>query len=127
MVIDKITINLISSKKLIGRVIQDVVTKPSRKWARMQFTNGFIEWECQSNINDSVQYQDSSLDSPRTIDFPKSRPDDFIAELIHINELIEDSSLVNDSPISLKRGYDTMSLISAAYKSGINKYPVKLS
>ncbi len=123
---DKIAaINLISNKKLIGRVIQDVVTKPARKWARIQFAKGFIEWECQSNINDSVVYQDSTMNEPITINFPKSRPDDFIAELIHINEYIEDKILDN-SPISLKRGYDTMSITSAAYHSGITKYPVKL-
>ena len=73
---------------MIGRVIQDVVTKPSRK-SKMQFTNGFIEWECQSNINDSVQYKDSFIDTAKIINFPKSRPDDFIAELIHINEYIK--------------------------------------
>tara|TARA_B100002019_G_C21232057_1_gene580590 strand:+ start:95 stop:1156 length:1062 start_codon:yes stop_codon:yes gene_type:complete len=118
-------INLISNKKLIGRVIQDVVTKPSRKWARIQFTKGFIEWECKSNINDSVLYQDSTMNTPITLNFPKSRPDDFIAELIHIKESIE-GKISDNSPISLKRGYDTMSIISAAYQSGITKYPVKL-
>ena len=70
-------------------------------------------------------YQDSTMNAPITINFPKSRPDDFIAELIHINESIE-GKIFDNSPISLKRGYDTMSIISAAYQSGISKYPVKL-
>jgi hypothetical protein len=30
----------------VGRVIQDVVTLPTRKWARIQGADGFIEWIC---------------------------------------------------------------------------------
>ena len=75
------SINLISEKNLIGRVIQDVVTKPSRKWARIQFDSGFVEWNCESNIKDSIKFQDSSMRDVQTIDFQKTRPDDFIMEL----------------------------------------------
>ena len=110
-------INLKSDKNLVGRVIQDVVTKPSRKWARIQFEKGFIEWECESNTNDSIKFQDNSMPLPEIINFPKTRPDDFIAELKHINENIKKNSDV--SPISLKRGCDTMAIISAAYESGL--------
>ena len=38
--------NLVTENGLVGRVIQDVVTRPSRKWARMQGADGFIEWHC---------------------------------------------------------------------------------
>ena len=30
----------------VGRVIQDVVTRPTRTWARIQGTGGFVEWHC---------------------------------------------------------------------------------
>ena len=31
---------------LIGRIVQDVVTTPPRKWARVQSMSGFAEWYC---------------------------------------------------------------------------------
>tara|TARA_Y100000589_G_scaffold218367_1_gene206000 strand:- start:6163 stop:7224 length:1062 start_codon:yes stop_codon:yes gene_type:complete len=117
------SINLISEKELIGRVIQDVVTKPSKKWARIQFDSGFIEWNCESNIKDSVKFQDSSMKESKTIDFHKTRPDDFILELEHIKDHLSGDSLKH-SPISFEKGCDTMFIISRAYKSGLQKSSV---
>ena len=117
-------INLKSDKNLVGRVIQDVVTKPSRKWARIQFEKGFIEWNCESNTNDSIKYQENTMSSSEIINFPKTRPDDFIAELKHIDKNIQkDSDL---SPISLERGCDTMAIISASYESGLRGKSITL-
>ena len=39
-------INLVTEKGLIGRVVQDVITSPPRKWARIQAVNGYVEWLC---------------------------------------------------------------------------------
>ena len=112
----------ISEKNLFGRVIQDVVTKPSKKWARIQFDAGFIEWNCESNTKDSVTYQDSSMKDSQIIDFHKTRPDDFIIEIEHIKEHLSGDSLKH-SPISFDKGCDTMFIISGAYKSGFQKCP----
>ena len=49
------SINLRSETGLVGRVIQDVVTKPTRKWARIQYSDGFIEWEC-GNLMEKIQF-----------------------------------------------------------------------
>ena len=38
--------NLKTEKNIIGRVVQDVVTKPTRKWARAQCEHGYLEWLC---------------------------------------------------------------------------------
>ena len=38
--------NLRTERGLIGRCVQDVVTQPARKWARLQYANGFVEWQC---------------------------------------------------------------------------------
>jgi predicted dehydrogenase len=38
--------NLETEGGLVGRVVQDVVTRPLRKWARLQGSEGFIEWVC---------------------------------------------------------------------------------
>ena len=119
------SINLISDKYLIGRVIQDVVTKPSKKWARIQFELGFIEWNCESNTSDSLKYQDENMKSFEIENFSKNRPDDFIIELEHINETILSNSF-SSSPISFEKGCDTMTIISKAYKSGLNKNSVFL-
>ena len=116
------SINLITEKNLVGRVIQDVVTKPSKKWARLQFDSGFIEWNCESNVKDSIKYQDHSMKSIQKIDFHKNRPDDFIIELEHIKENLY-SEFSTPSPISLEKGCDTMAIISKAYKSGLEKCP----
>ena len=120
------SINLLTEKNLIGRVIQDVVTKPSKKWARIQFDQGFIEWNCESNTNDSIKYQDKDMENSEIIDFPKTRPDDFIIELKHINENLFSSS-DESSPISFERGCDTMAVISGAYKSGLQQKSVYLN
>ena len=120
------SINLVSEKNLIGRVIQDVVTKPSKKWARIQFEYGFIEWDCESNTNDSIKYQDKEMQNLEVINFPKTRPDDFILELEHINSNLTSGSF-ESSPISFEKGYDTMAIISGAYKSGLQQQPVYLN
>lgn len=119
-------INLVTDKNHIGRVVQDVVTKPARKWARIQFEYGFIEWECMSNTNDIVKYIDKNMQNTEVINFPKSRPDDFIIELRHINEQIS-SKTSQASPISFERGCDTMFIISEAYNSGLAKKNPKLN
>ena len=49
--------NLVTEHGLVGRVVQDVVTRPSRKWARMQGSDGFIEWHCgYAPGKDAIKY-----------------------------------------------------------------------
>ena len=124
---DRISLmNLKTNNNLIGRVVQDVVTNPPRKQARLQFEHGFIEWSCTSNLGyDSVTYIDNDMSKPVTEKFKKTRPDDFIKELKHINHYIE-NKISDSSPICLEKGCDTMSLISAAYESAQAHKPVNV-
>lgn len=108
--------NFTTESGLVGRCVQDVVTKPSRKWARVQGSEGFVEWHC--GAEPGVDIVRGTLKDGAVLDerFTKTRPDDFIEELNHIA-----LSLAGDperSPIALARGYDTMLVISAALRSG---------
>ncbi|MCH1516570.1 MAG: Gfo/Idh/MocA family oxidoreductase [Alphaproteobacteria bacterium] len=103
---------------LCGRVVQDVVTKPTRKWARAQGKNGFLEWHCGAKPGtDSVSYGHDDGPNFNKI-FKKTRPDDFIQELNHIETCIQSGS-VSNSPITLERGLDTMLVIAACHKSSL--------
>lgn len=100
---------------LIGRCVQDVVTQPPRKWVRIQRTHGFVEWQC--GREPGVDVVTAALPGRVAVEqkVSKTRPDDFIEELKHIQ-----SALAADpaqSPIALSRGLDTMLVIAAAHLS----------
>lgn len=113
---DKLCVlNLRTENGLIGRVVQDVVTSPPRKWARAQGRDGYLEWHCGYRPGmDAVLRGDGKGQSEEFL-VEKTRPADFIQELQHI-----DASLRADaaaSPISISRGLDTMLVVAAAHKS----------
>ena len=62
--------------------------------------------------------------SEKTDLFEKTRPDDFIEELLHINDDLSKPS--NNSPISLTRGLETMLVIAASYKSAVCSTTVEI-
>jgi predicted dehydrogenase len=107
--------NLYTENGIVGRCIQDVVTKPPRKWARIQYENGHIEWHC--GREPGVDFVCAELPGKITLEqrIQKTRPDDFIEELMHIDKLLDSNS--KDSPISIDRGLDTMLVIAAAHLS----------
>jgi predicted dehydrogenase len=101
---------------LIGRVVQDVVTRPIRKFARIQARDGWIEWHCGyrpgcdavvSHIGDSGLVEQIH---------EKTRPDDFIRELGHIRDCLDEGT-ADQSPIALQRGLETMLVVAAAHRS----------
>ena len=99
---------------MIGRVVQDVVTKPPRKWARLQGVEGYVEWHCGFEPGcDAVIFQQDGADAEQRRT-EKTRPDDFIRELHHIEDVLARDT---ESPISLERGLDTMLVIAAAHES----------
>jgi len=113
---DKLALfNLRCESGLLGRVVQDVVTKPPRKWVRVQTDGGYAEWHCGFQPGqDAVLWRlDGGDVSQETV--TKTRPDDFIAELSHIKEVIEGRE--SNSPISIERGLDTMLVVAAAHLS----------
>jgi len=107
--------NVKTENGLVGRIVQDVVTKPPRKWARLQGENGHIDWYCNRNPGeDAVCWTDGTVDERDEV-FAKTRPDDFILELKHIDAVLNGG--VADSGIALERGMDTMLIIAAAHQS----------
>lgn len=99
---------------LVGRCVQDVITKPPRKWARIQGEAGHVEWWCGREPGvDVVAGSGDCGDFEHKI--PKTRSDDFIEELRHVEAAL--ASDLGASPISLARGLDTMLVIAAAHLS----------
>ncbi|NOT09709.1 MAG: Gfo/Idh/MocA family oxidoreductase [Gemmatimonadales bacterium] len=117
-------LTLQTSQGLLGRVVQDVVTTPTRKWARIQGTEGAVEWICESPTRDVVRVLRPGQE-PETHELSKSRPDDFIDELSHIESCW--AAPAGTSPIALERGHDTMLVIAAAHQSAAERRPVRVS
>ena len=113
---DKLCIlHLRTESGLIGRVVQDVVTSPPRKWARAQGRDGYAEWHCGFRPGVDAVLRGNGKGQIEEFLFEKTRPADFIQELQHI-----EASLLGDaaaSPISISRGLDTMLVVAAAHKS----------
>ncbi|MEX0828032.1 MAG: Gfo/Idh/MocA family oxidoreductase [Haliea sp.] len=107
-------LNLRTETGLIGRVVQDVVSSPPRKWARLQ-GDVHIEWHCNRQPGYDVVV-DGSGREPSEHHFRKTRPDDFIEELKHIEAMLHEER-PQESPISLERGLETMLVIAAAHLS----------
>jgi len=107
--------NMRTESGLLGRCVQDVVTQPPRKWARIQGVDGYIEWWCGAEQGvDVVAGRLGGCERFEERIF-KTRPDDFIEELSHITEAL--SSGPSLSPLSLARGLDTALIIAAALRS----------
>lgn len=118
-------LNFKTESGMIGRCVQDVVTEPPRKWARIQYANGYIEWECNKEPGvDLVTVKDSSLPE-ESVQFSKTRPDDFIQELEHIHSVVLSNGKI-DSPISIHKGAETMLVIAAAHLAHKNKCAVTI-
>ncbi len=98
----------------VGYVAQDVVTHPSRKWARIQGTDGFVEWICNgASVGGDLVRMGLKDDPVLESVFPKTRPDDFHQEMLHINDIMNNEASADDSPLSLDSGILVMQMLSA--------------
>jgi predicted dehydrogenase len=120
---DKLCVlHLVTESGLLGRVVQDVVTSPPRKWGRLQGSDGYLEWHCAFKPGVDAVFAGSTKGQTSEHLFPKTRPDDFIQELRHIQAAIQTKS----SPISVERGLDTMMVVAAAHKSMREKRTISI-
>ncbi|MDC0343253.1 Gfo/Idh/MocA family oxidoreductase [Alphaproteobacteria bacterium] len=118
-------LNLKSSNNVLGRVVQDVVTMPIVKNAKILTSSAFIEWHCERVKGyDEVIISYHNKGQKKFV-FKKTRADDFIDELIHIKGIMN-GKLKNDSPISIKEAIQTMKVISAAHKSSKTKKNIEI-
>ena len=100
---------------LIGDVIQDVVTRPTEKSARLQGDGGFIEWQVNAKPGEDLVVSGGPDRSTEAFAIPKTRADDFIAVIAHLDEVLDGK--VAMSPIALSRGLETLVVIAAIFKS----------
>jgi predicted dehydrogenase len=112
---DLCLVNLRTEQGFIGRVVQDVVTTPHRKRARVQGTKGAIEWVCNYNAEGDAVVLLRPGKANEVLSLPKKRPDDFIRELEHIEADLHHGG--SESGIRLERGLDTMLVVAAAHRS----------
>ncbi len=120
-------INLVTETGFTGRVVQDVVTKPPRQFMRFQGSNGFLECYLRWNKDgDLVRWQEGGGSAQEKF-FPKQRPDDFYQEMRHFQDLLDDKSSPEESPLSLERGLDTLLVIAAAHLSSQSAKTVRLN
>ncbi|MDA9806245.1 Gfo/Idh/MocA family oxidoreductase [Alphaproteobacteria bacterium] len=113
---DKIvSLNLITEKGYLGRCVQDMFSKPTSKLVSIQtFDQGNFTWKCEAQQGrDLIKHEHRGTIETR--EFPKTRPQDFITELRHIEKCLNYENI--DSPIDVMRGVETMCVISAGLES----------
>jgi predicted dehydrogenase len=99
---------------LVGRVVQDVITRPATKRATIQGVAGRIEWVCgHSAEGDAVVLRRPGRADEVEI-IRKTRPDDFIEELRYIDAALDGAP---GEDLALDRGIDTMLVVAAAHAS----------
>jgi len=117
-------LQLVSEKGLIGRVVQDVVTQPVKKWAFIQGTHGTLEWHNGYDSKGDAVLLRLAGKPVEVFGCPKIRKDDFIEEIRHIDAHLDEA--VNTSPMSLERGLETMMVLAAAHRSEREKRRVRI-
>jgi len=117
-------LTLTTERGLAGRVVQDVVTQPARKWARAQCVDGYIEWHCGHAPGRDAVIHASAGTAPIVEAIEKTRPDDFIEELRHIADALEGDAAA--SPLALARGLDTMLVVAAAHRADAEQRAVRI-
>lgn len=115
---DEVAMFLLSTKfGKIGHVVQDVITYPAKKWARLQGTRGYIEWHCNGTpIGDLLRYKLQGATETEKV-FVKTRQDDFYEEMLHYDDLLSERVRFCDSPLQLWYGRQVMSTIYRAFNS----------
>ncbi|MBI1975623.1 MAG: Gfo/Idh/MocA family oxidoreductase [Candidatus Vogelbacteria bacterium] len=120
-------VQFVTDKGVVGRLAQDVITQPKKKFVEMQFGNGSLLWD-----NDVSKTTDEVVSllrgkEPEKIVITKSRPDEFFHEIKHLEKLFTGEMKYKDSPIRLKRSVETMLVVAAAFESNKKKKAVKVN
>lgn len=113
---DRIAAFLLRTEKQgMGRVVQDVITYPVRKWARLQGDRGYIEWYCGGSPDgDLVRWQKEGEEMQEKI-FAKKRPDDFWRATTHYAKLLAGEIKPDESPLAYARGREVMDILKKSY------------
>ena len=92
-------LNMRTENGLVGRCVQDVVTQPPRKWARVQGATA-ARMGCGSRARRRRGGQRRCRAAADETEIRKTRPDDFIEELRHIDAALAGGAPAH-SPIAL--------------------------
>ena len=117
-------LHLRTERDLVGRVVQDVVTAPPRKWARAQGRQGYAEWHCGFTPGVDAVLRGSGAGQAEPHLVQKTRPGDFIQELQHLEASLQPGAPA--SPISVSRGLDTMLVLAAAHRSARERRAIRI-
>ncbi len=106
----------VTDKKKVGRVVQDVVSQPTRKFARIQGVDGYVEWYCNGDPRgDVVRWKKYSDSDEQVKVFEKKRPDDFYRETLHIADILSKKVAAKDSPLAIESGVRVIEVLKTAY------------
>ena len=115
--------NLRTEKGFTGRVVQDVISKPSRKRARLQGSEGAVELSVNHTPDSDALFVVRPGAPEKITPVHKKKTDDFIAAMRHVWSVTKDGK---ESAISLERGLDTALLVAAAHQSEQEKCRVRI-
>lgn len=117
-------ISVRTEKGFTGDIAQDVITRPTKKYARLQGDKGALEWFVNYDKTGDALFTHEGTGEPQKEIIAKTRPDDFKTEIDHVEGLLADPA--GPSPVSLQRGLETMMVIAAAYVSREKKRTVRI-
>lgn len=107
-------LDLTTESGLIGRCVQDVVTEPASKGARVTGTDGVLELRFERHLQRDVIVHSAPGVEPVTEVVPTDRLDDFSRELAHVLDVLASGA---PSPLDLELGVRTMDVIAASFRS----------
>lgn len=114
-------ITMVTESGIVGRLAQDVVTLPADVTATLQFERGHIDWGVAGpGLFRSTLYDEAGVEVEK-IDFPTSPADSYFGEINHIKGILEGDINIEDSPIRLERGLDTMLVLKVAHEHASKK------
>jgi predicted dehydrogenase len=117
-------LSLVNKQNKVFHVIQDVVTNPPLKELRINGTIGDLIWRTSQNLDEVILFNhDGEIFDQYKIE--KTRVDDFLAEVMHITELL--SGVITESPLDYKHAITTMKIIAAAFESNSSGIKVNLT
>lgn len=119
-------INLMTENGLIGRVVQDVVKFPKTKNAHLQYENGYIQWHNDLDKTTDQVHLQVAKEEKQIFDIQKTRAEEFGKEIEHIGKILSGEVKIEDSPMRLERGLDSILVLAAAHKSFQEKRTVEV-
>jgi predicted dehydrogenase len=105
-------LDLEADSGVIGRCVQDVITQPPAKGARVTGSEGVIELRFERDRERDVVVTTRHDAGPVVEEFPTTRVDDFGREVDHVLRVLASEG---PSPLDLEHGVATMRVIAAAF------------